>query len=385
MISMIPSESPERDSDEFFRPDMIFRFRILFIVCVLLVLQSCTPTTSIDIKDCRKAEANQYATGFSIQFCPSDTVLFLFNPNNITDTIFSLRINTQNSMSRLACLSTTHLPFLETLNTPEKAVGVGFAEYLFDEKSKARIDSGDLVNLTAAGKLDFETVVSLAPEALLVYYYGNEDFTRYEQSGIKVIPINEYAEAHPLGRVEWIKVFGLLTGNYSNAITEFNKIDSSYKALVNSIPEMTKKPVVFTGSFYKGKWAAPGGDSFIAKFISDAGALYAFADYPGNDNINLDFETVLTMIAGADYFGKVIYRESGVLRNDFLEEQNRFELLKAFDDSHLFYCNTATTDYFGRGIMEPHLMLQDLIGIFHPEIASPYKAVYFHPLKPGLE
>jgi iron complex transport system substrate-binding protein len=364
---------------------MIYRACLLVLVLLLPVLHSCNSADKPTTTDCNKSEANQYATGFSIQFCEQDTVLFLFNPNNISDTIFSLRINTQNSMSRLACLSTTHLPFLETLNSTEKAVGVGFAEYLFDEKSKARIESGDLVNLTAAGKLDFETVVSLAPEALLVYYYGNEDFSRYQQAGIKVIPINEYAESHPLGRVEWIKVFGLLTGNYDNAVTEFNKIDSIYKTLANSIPDMTKKPVVFTGSFYKGKWAAPGGDSFIAKFISDAGALYAFADYPGNDNINLDFETVLTMIAGADFFGKVIYRESGVFRNDFLEEQSRFELLKAFDDSRLFYCNTATTDYFGQGIMEPHLMLQDLIGIFHPEIASPYKAVYFHPLKPGLE
>jgi iron complex transport system substrate-binding protein len=364
---------------------MINKCCLLVFILLLPVLQSCNSVPKTNFSDCDKVELNQYATGFSIEFCQSDTVLFLFNPNNMTDTIFSLRINTQIGKSRLACLSTTHLPFLETLNSTEKAVGVGFAEYLFDEKSKARIERGDLVNLTAAGKLDFETVVSLAPEALLVYYYGNEDYSRYEQAGIKVIPINEYAESHPLGRVEWIKVFGLLTGNYDKAVTEFNKIDSSYKALVNSIPDMKRKPVVFTGSFYKGKWAAPGGDSFIAKFISDAGALYAFADYPGNDNINLDFETVLTMIAGADYFGKVIYRESGVLRNDFLEEQNRFELLKAFDDSHLFYCNTAHTDYFGQGIMEPHLMLQDLIGIFHPEIASPYKAVYFHPLKLGLE
>jgi len=91
------------------------------------------------------------------------------------------------------------------------------------------------------------------------------------------------------------------------------------------------------------------------------------------------------MISGADYFGKVIYRESGVKRNDFLEEQNRFELLKSFDDSRLFYCNTAQTDYFGRGIMEPHLMLQELIRIFHPEIARPFQAVYFHPLKQSVE
>lgn len=364
---------------------MIFRFKILFIVCLLTVLQSCTPTTSVDIADCRQTEINQYATGFSIQFCPSDTVLFLYNPTNAADTIFCLRINTQNQLNRIACLSTTHLPFFESIGQTEKAVGVGFAEYLFDEASKTRLQNGSLVNITLAGKLDFETVISLAPQVLLVYYYGNEDYSRYEQAGIKVIPINEYAEAHPLGRVEWIKVFGLLTGSYGKAVEAFKEIDSSYKALANSIPVTEEKPVVFTGSFYKGKWAAPGGDSFIAKFISDAGAHYAFSEYPGSDNINLDFETVLTMISGADYFGKVIYRESGVKRNDFLEEQNRFELLKSFDDSRLFYCNTAQTDYFGRGIMEPHLMLQELIGIFHPEIASPYQAVYFHPLKPGVE
>jgi iron complex transport system substrate-binding protein len=263
----------------------------MFRLCALLLiltLSSCSETgkeheTPVQIK-----QSNLYATGFSIEVNGIDTLFLLFSPLNQKDTVLKMLI--EKPINRFACLSTTHLPFFQSLNAAEKAVGVGFAEYLKDEESLDRIESGSLTNITAAGNLDFERIVSLAPEALLVYYYGNEDYSRYEQAGIKIIPINEYAEAHPLGRAEWLKVFGLLAGKYSAAGRAFNEIDSAYKSLEQSIPSTANKPMVFTGSFYKGKWAAPGGDSFIARFIEDAGAQYAFEDYPGNENINLDFE-----------------------------------------------------------------------------------------------
>jgi len=46
----------------------------------------------------------------------------------------------------------------------------------------------------------------------------------------------------------------------------------------------------------------------------------------------------------------------------------------------VFYCNAQEKDYFGKGILQPHLILEDLYQIFYPDSSS-YAPHYFERFK----
>lgn len=352
---------------------------IPWILCTALLLSACTSSHQTD-QETRRGEflPNAFAANYRIAVNNADTVLVLFNPSRPDDTLKVYPVSKE--AIRLATVSTTHLPMMRSLQAMNQLVGAGYTNYVTDQDVHERLADGRLREITSSDKLNFEVVIDLQPDVLLVYPYGNENYSRYEQAGIDVLPISEYAEAHPLGRAEWIKVFGLLTGNYSQACRVFDALTEAYEATRKKASEASNPPLVFTGSFYKGRWSAPGGDSFVARFIEDAGGQYAFAEYPGSENVELDFERVLEKISSADFFGKVLHREEQVTRDDFLEENRRFELLNDFTDEQLFYCNSYTSDYFGRGLLEPHLILADLHQIFHLSAEDSLSYQYFKPL-----
>lgn len=352
---------------------------IVWILCTLLLLSACTSSHQTD-QEAPRGEflPNAFAAHFGIAVRGADTAVVLLNPNQPGDTLKVYPIT--HGELRLASISTTHIPMVQALDAMNQLVGAGYTNYMTDLDVHERLEDGRLRAITSSDKLNFEVVIDVQPDVLLVYPYGNENYSRYEQAGIEILPISEYAESHPLGRAEWIKVFGLLTGNYSEACKIFDALAESYEATRLRAAGSENRPLVFTGSFYKGRWSAPGGDSFVASFIEDAGAQYAFAEYPGSENVELDFERVLEKISAADFFGKVLHREGQVTRDDFLEENRRFELLNDFGDEQLFYCNSYTSDYFGRGLLEPHLMLADLYHVFHSSASDSVDFHYFKPL-----
>ena len=45
-------------------------------------------------------------------------------------------------------------------------------------------------------------------------------------------------------------------------------------------------------------------------------------------------------------------------------------------------CNATFSDYFGDAVMEPHIILADLISIFHPDYVPNHTPKYFHDLVP---
>lgn len=296
------------------------------------------------------------------------------------DTLAVFRAGSDSILPELASISTTHIPLIRSVKGTDQLVGVGYADYIKDAEIHEKLESGEIRSITSNDQLNFEVVVDVGPDVLLVYPYGNENYDRYKKAGINVLPVSEYAESHPLGRAEWIKAFGVLTGNYEEAKKVFETIKAEYQHWKNEAMLQSFSPSVFTGSFYKGRWSAPGGDSFVAQFIRDAGARYVFAEYPGSENVELDFEVVLEKITHADFFGKVLHRDGDVTREDFMEENERFELLRDFSDEELFFCNTGHSDYFGQGLLEPHLMLRDLYHIFHVEEGDSARFVYFKPL-----
>ncbi len=283
---------------------------------------------------------------------------------------------------RIATVSTTHVSLFDAAGSIDCVGGTAFADRLLNPAGQAAVQKGKMIDLTGDKDIDQEVTLALAPHLITTYPFGGNTYELLQRAGIAVIPFSEYLETHPLGRAEWIKVAGFLTGRLAEAESAFDHIQEAYFSLNARMVELAPddRPVVFTGSHSNGTWYAPPANSFMGVFTQDAGARYLFDDVEQAGNLNIDFEVLLDRAKDADFWGKVVYTPGELSLSDLREDDERYTYLKAFQTGNVFYCNAAETDYFGDAIVEPHVILSDLIAIFHPEILPDHRFTYFNPI-----
>src|SRR5690606_11160881 len=139
-----------------------------------------------------------------------------------------------------------------------------------------RIDQGLVVELGKGPVANIEMVVDFDPDLVMYSSLGEnlEQLKILEKAGIPLILNAEYTEQNPLGRAEWSKFTGALTGRYEKAVEVFEEIEESYlslKASISSRPE-EEQPTVISGMMYKDIWYAPAAENWGALFFADAGA-----------------------------------------------------------------------------------------------------------------
>src|SRR5690606_4394735 len=110
-------------------------------------------------------------------------------------------------------------------------------------------------------------------------------------AGTIILPASEWQELHPLGRAEWIKVFGAITGKYEQSVEIFNEAEKSYLDLKGKVI-VEKKPKVLVNAPYKELWWLPGGKSYMSVLIADAGGDYLWNDNQDAAGVQSDIEAV---------------------------------------------------------------------------------------------
>lgn len=306
-----------------------------------------------------------YAKGFDWKkLADSSYQITLFNLESPGDTLQVIRWKPRE-IERIACLSTTHIPFLSALDCLQKVKGAGFADRLMDSTAKRLYESDELINLTTGNELEPEAVFSIAPEILFVYPFGGKSYDKFLSKGIGCVQVSEYLEKHPLGRAEWIRLFGCLLGKQALADQMFKDLEAQYVTLRDSIAKgITNRPVVFAGSMDGDRWAVPSANSYLATLLYDAGARYVFSDTSTTGNLVLPFESFYAAATTADYWGKIIYDEQAASAASILQGDDRLRELPAFNNRRVFVCNALQTDYHGQALLEPHRLLLDLHRIF---------------------
>jgi iron complex transport system substrate-binding protein len=283
-------------------------------------------------------------------------------------------------LTRVALRSTTHAPFISALGRAGAVVGCAHADLLEDPVWAALRETGRLKEIATADGLDRERLAMLRPQALFSYAFGKTTVDR-AVAGPPTVEIGEYLEALPLGRAEWLRVFGLFLGRERMADSLFQAIAARYTEACGAVPVEMPRPIVFFGSSWKGTWSVPSGDSYMARLIDDAGGHYLFADRNSKGNIDIDLETVLVKGAQADYWGRILAQDRPVTAGDVAGNDTRIMALPAFMRHHCFYGNSEESDLFGRAVLEPDIVLHDLIGILHPALAKRHGPVYFRPVQ----
>jgi iron complex transport system substrate-binding protein len=357
------------------------------LFCVLIL--SCTQATldrDADIATDEVSQGVKYATGFTINTTKEGYSISVRNPQDTTDILgtYSLTKSDTNGIpipiEKAVLNSTTFGAFFDHLDALNIVKGMTYTDRVKNQRILDLVETEKITEMISGDGLDFERLLELSPDVVFAYSFGEADFSRYEELGIPIVLLMDYKESHPLGRAEWIKVVGCLLGKYEEAVAKFQELEEAYVAVRNQAMLHSTLPSAFTGSRYGDFWYAPGRDSYIAKYIRDAGAQYTFDHIEGQESAELDFEQALTTISEADYWGLVVSSEEPFTMEDISEMSPLYENLKAYQENHIFICNTAEKDYFGDAIMEPHLILADLYHIFHPNVESDSTYHYFKPI-----
>jgi iron complex transport system substrate-binding protein len=260
-----------------------------------------------------------------------------------------------------ASVSSTHLPFLKLLNVENTLTGYAGQNFVVSEEFKKLFKEKNIPELGADNAIYTEKLIELFPDVFMVYPFGSLNFSKIEAAKIPVFYNTEYLELHPLGKTEWLKVFGILFNKTDEAEKIFDDISKRYINIANAISKSTgDKPIVFTGLNFSGTWHVPGGKSFQAQFLKDAGVNYVWENDPNNNSLSLPAETVIEKCIDADYWLIVSTEKPDFSLDDLIRMDPNYSYFKAVKNKNIIFCNSGVKDYFGEAIVEPDVILNEL-------------------------
>lgn len=266
--------------------------------------------------------------------------------------------------------STPHIAMMEALGALDHVVGFPDKKFIYSPKALAQgfaeVGGGEK-------RINIEKIVSLKPElcmADVVTEAGSLEYKRLEPYGIATVFDGDYLEETALARLEWIKVFGLLLDKEAEAKRYFEKVRSEYEGLRALAAKASSKPSVLCGLPYKGVWYVPGGKSYPAQFIADAGGSYVFAGVAERGGVPIAMEKIFAEARGADFWLNASDARS---LDQIAGMDERFRSFSAFGKSRVYngilrMNEKGGNDFYESGIVHPELILGDLCKILHPEL-----------------
>jgi iron complex transport system substrate-binding protein len=285
-------------------------------------------------------------------------------------------------INSLVAMSTTYLPHLPTLNAVDSLVGLDSLAFASTPEIRERIDAGQVAEVGFGAQVNVEQVLDLDPDVVMTYSSGSADFDaqpKLEEAGITVVVNSDYLDGNPLGQAEWVKFLAAFYNQEAAATTWFDGITAEYDELAELAATADSQPTVLLNTPYEGTWYMAGGQSYVAQLLADAGATYLWADDPSDTTLFLDFESVFDKAQAAEYWLNLGFVASLA---DLAATDERFGEFAAFQNGSV-YNNDARVnanggnDYYEGGAANPHLVLADLIKIFHPELLPDHEFVYY--------
>jgi len=288
----------------------------------------------------------------------------------------------------VAMLSSTHLPHLELLGALDRLVAVRTYKTAYSTAVREKIAAGSVAEVGRGPSINLEAVLELRPDVVTAVGHDQPQYNTHpllRNAGINVAINSEYVESTPLGRSEWLKFTAAFLNRDGAAQRLFAAAAEhyqSYAALVRDIPA-EQRPSVFGGFLHRDVWYVPGGDSYIARLIADAGGTYRWAEDSHRASIPLSLEAVLERTEDAD-----VWFTSGLdwfSRADLLTANQHYGAFKAFREGRVYNNNARlnenkANDYLQTGLIEPNVQLADVIKILHPERLPEHRLKYYRRL-----
>ena len=237
------------------------------------------------------------------------------------------------------------------------------------EAAIERMKAGELFYAGKYAAPDYELLVKegcdLAIENTMIYH-SPQVKEKLESFGIPVMIDHSSYESEPLGRTEWVKLYGALTGCEEQAEEAFCRQVDSYQSIRTETVQKEKPTVAFFYIAANGSVKVRKSSDYLPKMIQMAGGEYIFSELGAEEKnasstVNMQMEEFYAAAKDADY---IIYNStttgelSGI--EDFLQKHTLLANMKAVKENHV-YCTSAnlyqSTMELGTIIADIHKML----------------------------
>jgi len=343
----------------------------------------------------------EYASGFTIEYFKNYKVVSVLDPYADTQKAFQyilVQCGTpapegfdqsaivEVPIRSIITLSSSYLPFLKALGLYDRLVGVDTVSWIYDPDVLQKAKDGKLIEVGFGAEVNIEQVLNLNPDLIMTGIYRQSKFNNYpllSDAGLKVVINTDFLESTPLGRAEWIKFMGVFFNQEQNATEFFTQKSDRYGEIATLANGVTDKPSVLWGVPGKDTWYVPGGRSFEATLFADAGARYWWENDTEPGKIPLAFEAVFDTAADSDYW---LAADGYPTLSDMLTADSRLSSFTATANNRVWSNDARVNDaggndYWESGVVNPDIVLADLIKIFHPELLPDHELVYWRLLK----
>ena len=230
------------------------------------------------------------------------------------------------------------------------------------------MEAGDILFAGKYNEPDYELLISedcdLTIESTMIFHSPKVK-EMIEDLGIPVLV--EYAtyEPHPLGIVEWIKLYGVLTGKEQEAEERFEE----QKEIVDEMGNYpnTGKTVAYFYVSSDGKVVVRDSSDYIARMIEIAGGQYIYTNLINEESslssVSMTLEEFYNNAIDADYLVYNATIDSPISSiDDLLAKSELFADFKAVKEGNV-WCNDKkmyqSVDRIGDAIRDFHLILTD--------------------------
>lgn len=286
----------------------------------------------------------------------------------------------------MAVLSSMHVAMAEFAGVADRITGLGNIQYVSSPVVRADIRAGKVKQVGIDAEINSEAVIALHPGVVITMSNpdaGTGAYKTLTDAGIPVLPDADWLEKTPLGRAEWVKLWGALADKEDAVDKKFDSLVRSYQRLAAIGSQASPKPGVITDMPFKGTWYVPAGESFVAQFLRDAGADYHWSGTKGTGSLPMSFEAVAPVALKADFWVNLGAVDS---RADVAAKDSRFTSFRSFQTGAMYNYNRrvddlGSNDYWESGSMHPDMILADLIRILHPGLLPQDSLYYYKQLK----
>lgn len=361
-------------------------------------LFSCTPNKKADekAKIGNSSIEAKYAKGFHVSDHGHFRLVDITDPSKESDITYKYALLPRGTSKEgippeytiietpvrsVICMTNLQLSNFIKLDVLDKVVGITSTRFLSNKQINEQLKDGRTSKIGIEGEFDSEIVIALNPDIILVSPFKKGGYDAIRDLDIPLISFLGYKEVSPLGQAEWIKFTGMLLGLEEQAEKQFEEIERKYIALQSLAANIVDKPTVLSGELHSGNWYVVGGKSYLAQLFKDAGANYFMQNDNESGGFYVDYETVYSQGANADYW-RIVNSYNGEYSYEALKQtDSRYTDFKAYKEKRLIYCNLREKPFYENTPVEPEVVLADLIKIFHPGLLPNHTPVYYELLK----
>ena len=257
----------------------------------------------------------QYAEQFSVDYCEGGCALIRIGDENeylvvpegvpvpagLPETVVVL----QQPLEHIYLVATSAMDLFCALDGVEsiRLSGTDADGWYIDEVKEA-MERGEMLYAGKYSAPDYELIhaeqCDLAVESTMIYH-NPEVKEQLERLGVPVLVERSSYESSPLGRMEWLKLYGVLLGREEEAAAIYQQELDSLRNVIGQ--ESTGKTVAFFYITSTGAANVRKSGDYVARMIEMAGGQYVFQDL-GDDNalstMNMQMETFYAEARDAD-------------------------------------------------------------------------------------